>query len=57
LQAAFLTQPLHYWREALDRAGVTFSVVQTIEEIAKDPQLIANENPSLFTKITESFLK
>ena len=43
LQAEFSKQPLRYWREALDRENVTFGVVQTIEEIAKDPQLLAND--------------
>jgi crotonobetainyl-CoA:carnitine CoA-transferase CaiB-like acyl-CoA transferase len=43
LQTEFTKRPLHYWREALDRERVTFGVVQTIDEIAKDPQLIANE--------------
>jgi formyl-CoA transferase len=43
LQTEFTKHPLNYWREALDRERVTFGVVQTINEIAKDPQLIANE--------------
>jgi crotonobetainyl-CoA:carnitine CoA-transferase CaiB-like acyl-CoA transferase len=43
LQAEFTKRPLDYWREALDREHTTFGVVQTISEIAKDPQLIANE--------------
>ena len=43
LQMEFQKQPLSYWREALDQAHVTFGVVQTISEIAKDPQLIAND--------------
>jgi crotonobetainyl-CoA:carnitine CoA-transferase CaiB-like acyl-CoA transferase len=43
LQAEFMKRPLSYWRGALDREHVTFGVVQTIDEIAKDPQLIANE--------------
>jgi formyl-CoA transferase len=43
LQAEFEKHTLQYWREALDRVGVTFSVVQTIEETANDPQLIAND--------------
>jgi formyl-CoA transferase len=43
LQTEFAKRPLHYWREALDREHTTFGVVQTISEIAKDPQLIAND--------------
>ena len=43
LQKEFLKQPLNYWREALDRQRVAFGVVQTINEIAKDPQLFAND--------------
>ena len=43
LQTEFTKRPLNYWREALDRERVTFGVVQTINEIAKDPQLIAND--------------
>jgi crotonobetainyl-CoA:carnitine CoA-transferase CaiB-like acyl-CoA transferase len=43
LQAEFIKHPLSYWREALDQVHVTFGVVQTISEIAQDPQLIAND--------------
>ena len=43
LQTEFAKRPLSYWREALDREHTTFGVVQTISEIAKDPQMIANE--------------
>jgi crotonobetainyl-CoA:carnitine CoA-transferase CaiB-like acyl-CoA transferase len=43
LQAEFINHPLSYWREALDQAHVTFGVVQTINEIACDPQLISND--------------
>jgi len=43
LQKEFEKHPLNYWREALDREHTTFGVVQTISEIAKDPQLIAND--------------
>jgi formyl-CoA transferase len=42
LQEEFIKYPLSYWREALDQVHVTFGVVQTISEIALDPQLIAN---------------
>ena len=43
LQKEFEKCPLNYWREALDREHTTFGVVQTISEIAKDPQLIDND--------------
>jgi crotonobetainyl-CoA:carnitine CoA-transferase CaiB-like acyl-CoA transferase len=43
LNQEFAKRPLNYWREVLDREHTTFGVVQTISEIAKDPQLIANE--------------
>ena len=43
LQEEFIKHPLSYWREALDQVHVTFGVVQTISEIARDPQLIAND--------------
>jgi crotonobetainyl-CoA:carnitine CoA-transferase CaiB-like acyl-CoA transferase len=42
LQETFLTKPIAYWREILDKVNVTFGVVQTIEEIAQDQQLILN---------------
>lgn len=44
LEAAFATKPLGYWREMLDKLHLTFGVVQTIEELANDPQLILNGN-------------
>lgn len=43
LQEEFVKRPLSYWREALDQVHVTFGVVQTINEIARDPQLIDND--------------
>jgi crotonobetainyl-CoA:carnitine CoA-transferase CaiB-like acyl-CoA transferase len=43
LDEVFLTKPLDYWRAALDAERVTFGVVQTIQELASDPQLLANE--------------
>jgi crotonobetainyl-CoA:carnitine CoA-transferase CaiB-like acyl-CoA transferase len=43
LQNIFLTKPLGYWREALDKEHVTFGVVQTVEELSRDPQLILND--------------
>ena len=43
LDEAFSTKPIGYWREILDRENVTFGVVQTVEELAVDPQLKAND--------------
>jgi crotonobetainyl-CoA:carnitine CoA-transferase CaiB-like acyl-CoA transferase len=43
LQKIFLTKPLGYWREILDKEHVTFGVVQTVEELSRDPQLIQND--------------
>jgi formyl-CoA transferase len=44
LDAAFATKPLSYWRESLDKLRLTFSVVQTLDELATDQQLILNGN-------------
>jgi formyl-CoA transferase len=44
LDEAFATKPLSYWRETLDKMHLTFSVVQTIDELASDEQLILNGN-------------
>jgi crotonobetainyl-CoA:carnitine CoA-transferase CaiB-like acyl-CoA transferase len=43
LDAAFRSQPLAHWKEVLDKARITFSVIQTPEETAQDPQLRAND--------------
>src|SRR5262249_15229291 len=43
LDEVFLTKPLDYWRAALDAERVAFGVVQTIQELASDPQLLAKE--------------
>lgn len=42
LEEAFATKPLSYWREELDKLRLTFSVVQTLDELATDQQLILN---------------
>ncbi|MFF3464616.1 CaiB/BaiF CoA transferase family protein [Streptomyces sp. NPDC001984] len=42
LDKTFATRSLTEWREVLDAAGLTFGVVQTLEECAQDPQLLAN---------------
>ncbi len=38
---AFARKPLEEWRAILDAAGLTFGIVGTVEEIARDPQAIA----------------
>jgi crotonobetainyl-CoA:carnitine CoA-transferase CaiB-like acyl-CoA transferase len=43
LDAEFATRSLAQWREILTSAGLTYGVVQTLDEIARDPQLIANQ--------------
>ncbi|MET8630197.1 CoA transferase [Kitasatospora sp. NPDC004669] len=42
LDNTFESRPLAEWRELLDTAGLTYGVVQTLEECAHDPQLVAN---------------
>jgi crotonobetainyl-CoA:carnitine CoA-transferase CaiB-like acyl-CoA transferase len=42
LDRAFASQPLAYWKQALDQARITYGVVQTPEEAAQDPQLRVN---------------
>ncbi|MFF7598606.1 CaiB/BaiF CoA transferase family protein [Streptomyces mirabilis] len=42
LDKTFATRSLAEWREVLDAAGLTYGVVQTLEECAQDPQLLAN---------------
>jgi formyl-CoA transferase len=41
LDKRFATKTLAEWREVLDSAGLTYGVVQTLEESARDPQLLA----------------
>ncbi|MCQ4083874.1 CoA transferase [Streptomyces sp. RB6PN25] len=43
LDKTFATHPLADWRQVLDAADVTYGVVQTLEECAEDPQLLANQ--------------
>jgi formyl-CoA transferase len=43
LDKTFATRPLAEWRALLDAAGLTYGVVQTLEECAHDPQLLANQ--------------
>lgn len=42
LDKTFATRSLAEWREVLDAAGLTYGVVQTLDECAHDPQLLAN---------------
>ncbi|MFE7776701.1 CaiB/BaiF CoA transferase family protein [Streptomyces sp. NPDC057445] len=42
LDKTFATRSLAEWREVLDAAGLTYGVVQTLEECATDSQLLAN---------------
>src|SRR5258708_7659083 len=42
LEQAFAAHPFDYWREALAKVRIPFSLVQTVEELAHDPQLRAN---------------
>jgi formyl-CoA transferase len=44
LDGIFASKPLSFWREALDKVRLTFSVVQTLDELATDQQLIINGN-------------
>ncbi len=43
LDALFLTNTLDHWRQTLDAGRVIYSVVQTMEEVVRDPQMLANE--------------
>src|SRR5438132_5769686 len=43
LDEVFAAQPLAHWREALDRAHITFGVVRSPAEVIDDPQLRAND--------------
>ncbi|MFJ7200400.1 MULTISPECIES: CaiB/BaiF CoA transferase family protein [unclassified Streptomyces] len=42
LDKSFATRSLAEWREVLDSADLTYGIVQTIDEFARDPQLTAN---------------
>jgi formyl-CoA transferase len=39
----FATQPMDYWKRALEAADVPFSVVSTYDDVVADPQLRAND--------------
>src|SRR5712692_3287678 len=40
LDEEFASQPLAHWREALDRAHITYGVVRSPSEVINDPQLV-----------------
>jgi formyl-CoA transferase len=42
LDAAFRSKPFEYWQEALSKERITYSLIQTPEQAAQDPQLRAN---------------
>ncbi|WP_406162324.1 CoA transferase [Streptomyces sp. NBC_01005] len=42
LDKTFATRTLAEWREVLDAADLTYGIIQTIDEFARDPQLTAN---------------
>jgi formyl-CoA transferase len=43
LDPVFAGAPLDHWRSTLDQGRVIFGVVQTFDEIIRDPQMLANE--------------
>jgi formyl-CoA transferase len=43
LDAAFRSRPFAHWQDVLTRERVTFSLIQTPEDAAQDPQLRAND--------------
>ncbi|GGC86015.1 CaiB/BaiF CoA transferase family protein [Undibacterium terreum] len=43
LDPVFAEQPLAHWVDVLNRGRVIFGVVQTFDEIVKDPQMLAND--------------
>jgi crotonobetainyl-CoA:carnitine CoA-transferase CaiB-like acyl-CoA transferase len=43
MDSVFITQPLDYWREALDRARIIFGFVRPPAEVINDPQLLVND--------------
>jgi formyl-CoA transferase len=43
LDQVFASQPMAHWQEALDQAHITFGIVRSPNDVAKDPQLAANE--------------
>jgi crotonobetainyl-CoA:carnitine CoA-transferase CaiB-like acyl-CoA transferase len=42
LDEIFSAQPMAHWREVLDKANITYGMVQNPHDVIKDPQLIEN---------------
>ncbi|MFF4962303.1 CaiB/BaiF CoA transferase family protein [Streptomyces sp. NPDC001222] len=42
LDTEFRSRPFAYWKDVLDRERITYSLIQTPQETAQDPQLPAN---------------
>jgi crotonobetainyl-CoA:carnitine CoA-transferase CaiB-like acyl-CoA transferase len=43
LDPVFASQPLAHWTAVLDQGRVIFGVVQTLDEVVRDPQMLAND--------------
>jgi crotonobetainyl-CoA:carnitine CoA-transferase CaiB-like acyl-CoA transferase len=43
LDKVFASQPMAYWREALDHAHITYGVVRSPSQVINDPQLLEND--------------
>jgi len=43
LDELFATQDFEYWRGRMDRYSITFGVVARTEDLAEDPQMLAND--------------
>jgi crotonobetainyl-CoA:carnitine CoA-transferase CaiB-like acyl-CoA transferase len=39
----FATQPMDFWKRRLDEADVPYSVVATLDDVVRDPQMAAND--------------
>jgi formyl-CoA transferase len=42
-EEAFAAKPMAYWADLLGKINITFGIVNTPEDVAKDPQLTAND--------------
>jgi crotonobetainyl-CoA:carnitine CoA-transferase CaiB-like acyl-CoA transferase len=43
LDAVFASQPLDFWRKALDQGRITYGIVRAPSEVTTDPQLLSND--------------
>lgn len=43
LDPLFIGKPLAFWKDAFEKGGVIFGVVQNSQEIVTDPQMLAND--------------